>query len=215
MRLPIERVANAEALNRALRAAGGGSSVLPWLVVLAALACALSIASPLASAQGASSPYLGRPIYSEPGSGLQLPPGCTVEPSWRAKLGTSDFEVWVADCSGTAHAWLIRRAVIEALSGNQARLRFQVLDERVLEGQVAGDTVSVQCTGRQANDPGYVVIGAKWRTAGAELKLNGATGALRADRAGQKFLDTAVTAVDCTRFPSREAMMRRLQQETR
>jgi hypothetical protein len=141
-----------------------------------------------------------------------------VEPSWRSKLGSSDLEVWVVNCSGTTHGWLLRRSVIEVLAGNQARLRFQVLDERAWSGEIAGDTASVQCTGRAGGEAGYIVIGAKWRDvgkAGSELRLSGATAVVRLDRTAQKFLDTPVSAVECTRFPAREAMMRRLQQETR
>ena len=159
--------------------------------------------------------YSGRPIYSEPGSALQLPPGCAVEPAWRAKLGTSDLEVWVADCNGAAHAWLVRRSVIEMLPGRQARLRFLILDDRAWSGETAGDTVSVQCSGRSGGDPGYVVVGAKWRAAGSELRLSAATAAVRADRAAQKLVDVPVARIDCIRFPAREAMMRRLQQESR
>lgn len=175
----------------------------------------------LAAAAGAQSEppsFVGRPIYSEPGAGLQLPPGCSVEPAWRTTLGTSDLEVWIADCEGVVHAWLLRRSVIEMLAGNQARLRFQVLDERTWAGETAGDSASVQCTGRADGAAGFVVVGAKWRGVGkdnAELRLTGAHGAVRADRSALKFLDTPVAAVECARFPAREAMMRRLQQERR
>ncbi len=187
-------------------------SLRAWAIVV------LFLSASAADAQSAPTGYLARPIYSEPGAGLQLPPGCAVEPSWRAALGTSDLEVWVADCNGTVHGWLLRRSVIEILAGNQARLRFQVIDERTWPGEVAGESASVQCTGRAGGDPGYVVVGAKWRSIGkngTELRLASATGAVRADRSALKFLDTPVTAVDCTRFPAREAMMRRLQQESR
>lgn len=169
-----------------------------------------------AVAQTAPAGQIGRPIYSEPGAGLQLPPGCTVEPAWRTKLGTSDLEVWIADCGGAVHAWLLRRSVLEALAGNQARLRFQVLDERVWAGESAGETVSLQCSGRADGEPGFVVTGAKWRGAGkgnAELRLASATAAIRADRSALKFLDTPVAAVECARFPAREEMMRRLQKK--
>ncbi|MGE5338820.1 MAG: hypothetical protein ACM3PU_13405 [Gemmatimonadota bacterium] len=141
-----------------------------------------------------------------------------MEPSWRAALGTSDLEVWIADCSGTVRAWLLRRSVIEILAANQARLRFLVLDERTWPGEVAGDSASVQCAGRAGGEAGYVVVGARWRNVGrnnTELRLASGTAAVRADRSALKFLDTPVSAVDCTRFPAREAMMRRLQQESR
>ncbi len=170
-----------------------------------------------AAAQTPGAGYVGRPIYSEPRAGLQLPPGCAVEPAWRAKLGTSDLEVWLAACDGTVHAWLLRRSVLEVLAGNHARLRFQVLDERVWPGETAGDSASVQCSGRADGEAGFIVVGAKWRGVGknnGELRLASATAAVRADRSALKFLDTPVSAVDCARFPAREAMMRRLQQET-
>ena len=109
--------------------------------LIATIACGLAT---IASAQTTPANYVGRPIYSEPGSGLQLPPGCAVEPSWRSKLGSSDLEVWVVNCNGTAHGWLLRRSVVEVLAGNQARLRFQVLDERAWSGETAGDTASVR-----------------------------------------------------------------------
>lgn len=182
---------------------------------IAAAAAALLL--PVAHAQTPATGYVGRPIYSEPGAGLQLPPGCTVEPAWRAKLGNSDLEVWIAACEGTVRAWLLRRSVLEVLAGNHARLRFQVLDERVWLGETAGESASVQCSGRADGEAGFVVIGAKWRGIGknnAELRLAGATAAVRADRSALKFLDTPVSAVECARFPAREAMMRRLQQET-
>lgn len=182
---------------------------------------AAAIAALLVSAAGAQTPpasFVGRPIYSEPGSGLQLPPGCSVEPAWRTKLGASELEVWIADCDGVAHAWLLRRSVLEMLAGNHARFRFQVLDERVWAGETAGESASVQCTGRADGEAGFVVVGAKWRGIGknnTELRLASATAAVRADRSALKFLDTPVAAVECTRFPAREAMMRRLQQEKR
>jgi hypothetical protein len=183
------------------------------------LATALVAATLLASGVAAQTvSYVGRPIYSEPGAGLQLPPGCAVEPSWRSKLGSSDLEVWLADCGGDVHGWLLRRSVIEAVAANQSRLRFLVLDERVWQGQSAGDSASVQCNGRAGGEPGYVVVGAKWRGIGKdskELTLQSATAAVRADRSALKFLDTPVAAVECARFPAREAMMRQLQQQSR
>lgn len=161
--------------------------------------------------------YVGRPVYSEPGAGLQLPPECSVAPSWRSALAPSDLEVWVASCSGTAHAWLVRRSVIEALSGNQARLRYQVLDDRAWPGETAGESASVQCSSKARGEAGYVVIGAKWRSAGGgkELRLATASAAVRVDRTALKLVDVPTAAVDCVRFPAREAMMQRLQQETK
>jgi hypothetical protein len=116
------------------------------------------------------------------------------------------------------HAWLLRRSVVEVLAANQARLRFQVLDERAWTGETAGDSASVQCSGRAGGEPGYVVVGAKWRGVGkdnSELRLTSAAAAVRADRTALKFLDTPVAAVECARFPAREAMMRQLQQQPR
>jgi len=116
------------------------------------------------------------------------------------------------------HGWLLRRSVIEVVAANQARLRFLVLDERVWPGETAGDTASVQCNGRAGGEAGYVVVGAKWRSIGKdnkELRLNSATAAVRADPSALKFLDTPLAAVECARFPGREAMMRQLQQQSR
>ena len=181
-------------------------------------AAGITLLAAATAAQTSPASYVGRPVYSEPGAGLRLPPGCAVEPAWRSKLGTSDLEVWLADCAGVVHGWLLRRSVLEILAGSQARLRFQVLDERVWPGETAGDSASVQCAGRAGGEQGFVVIGAKWRSVGkadSELRLNSATAAVRADRSALKFLDTPVAAVECARFPAREAMMRRLQQESR
>ncbi len=155
--------------------------------------------------------YVGRPIYSEPASGLQLPPLCQVDPSWRASVSGTDLEIWVALCWGDARVWLLRRQVIEVVSARQSRLRFEVLDEHVYPQEVAGDTLSVQCTGPR-DEPGYVVRGAQWRSDGKELRLRNARGVLRPDARTQKLVDTEVGAVECVRFPEREAMMKRLQQ---
>jgi hypothetical protein len=179
---------------------------------------AASLFAPAAPGQDPTPNYIGRPIYSEPGAGLQLPPGCAVEPSWRSRLGRSDLEVWIADCGGTVRAWLLRRSVVEVLAANQARLRFQVLDERAWPGETAGDSASNQCTGRANGEPGFIVIGAKWHAIGknnSELRLSSAAAAVRADRTALKFLDTPVAAVECARFPAREATMRQLQHPPR
>jgi hypothetical protein len=156
--------------------------------------------------------FIGRPIYSEPGSGMQMPPGCQLEPTWRARIGTSDLEVWVVDCGKVARAWLVRRSLIEMIGPNQGRLRFVVLDEKPLPDETAGETLSVQCVGRAETDGGYVVTGAKWRPQGKELRLSGADSVLRADPITKKFVASSLNAVECTRYPEREAMMRRLQQ---
>lgn len=174
-----------------------------------ALSCAAS-----GTAHGGES-YVGRPIYSEPGSGLQLPPGCVIEPTWRARIGTSDLEVWVVECGGIARSWFLRRSLIEMVAGNHARLRFQVLDERQWPGETAGDTLSVQCVGKSGPEAGYVVLGAKWRAVGNELRLTGAHSVIRADPGSQKFVAATLAQVECTRHPDREAMLRRLQQAPR
>ncbi len=165
-----------------------------------ALLAALSAFVPARAAalDGKTERFVGRPIYSEPATGLQLPPGCTIEPTWRARINTSDNEVWLVTCGSVARAWLLRRAVLEVLAANSARVRFQVLDEQLLPGEVVGDTASVQCSGNSADDVGLVVLGAKWRAAGAELRLVSAQGALRADLARQKFVSTGMHALSGT-----------------
>lgn len=181
------------------------------------LAAAALLAASLcgaAYAQGGES-YVGRPIYSEPGAGLQLPPGCHIEPTWRARIGTSDLEVWVVECGGVARSWFLRRSLIEMIAGNQARLRFQVLDERQWLGETAGDSLSVQCVGKSGPEAGYVVHGARWRANGSELRLASAQAVIRADPATQKFVAASLSQVECTRHPEREAMLRRLQQAPR
>jgi hypothetical protein len=155
--------------------------------------------------------FIDRPVYSEPATGLQLPPGCEVDPSWRSPVANSDLEIWIARCAGEPRVWLLKRQVVEIVNARQSRLRFQVLDERVYPEETAGDTLSVQCTGPR-DEPGYVVRGARWRDDGKELRLKGARGVLRVDTRTQTLADSEVGAVDCARFPEREAMMKRLQQ---
>jgi hypothetical protein len=184
------------------------NAILPGLAALA-VAAGLGLAASGASAAPPS--YLGRPVYSDPAVGLQLPPNCLVEPTWRAPLAGAELEVWVATCDGIARVWLLKRTVIEVLGAREARLRFQVIDERVLPDEAAGDTLSVQCSGAD-NRPGLVVRGARWRTTGRELHLASATGAMRGDIAQHRLLDVNLGTIDCTRFPDREAMMRKLQQ---
>lgn len=169
----------------------------------------------LAQGAGSKSAYVGRPIYSEPASGLQMPPGCQMQPSWRARLGTSDHEVWVVKCSEVPRVWLLKRSVVEMIRANQARLRFQILDERVWPDEQPGETLSVQCVGRAQQDSGYVVVGAKWRTQagkGGEVALVSAQTVLRADLSTQKWVEARIQDVECARYPEREAMMLRLQQ---
>jgi len=165
----------------------------------------------LAGSSFADESYVERPVYSEPSTGLQLPPGCEVDPSWRSPVASSDLEIWIARCGGTPRVWLLRRQVVEIVNARQSRLRFQVLDERVYPEEAAGDTLSVQCTG-QRDETGYVVRGARWRDDGRELRLKSARGVLRVDVSSQTLADSEVGAVDCARFPEREAMMKRLQQ---
>lgn len=184
----------------------GGRAAGAALVLLTAAGSAGAQAAPAAAS------YVGRPIYSEPGAGLQMPPGCQLEPSWRGRIANSDLEVWVVACGGETHTWVVRRATVEMLPGNQARLRFLVTDERVWPGETAGDTVSVQCVGRGAGEGGFVVAGARWKAAGAELRLTSASAVLRVDPGLQKFVTASLAQVDCARHPEREAMMRRLQQ---
>lgn len=185
-------------------------SVLPRLLAATAAVLGVVASAVVYGAQPAS--YIGRPIYSEPGAGLQMPPGCRVEPSWRGRVATSDLEVWVVACGDETRLWSLRRSTIEMVAGNQARLRFQVTDERRLPGETAGDSVSIQCVGRQGDESGFVVVGAKWRAVGGELRLTGAGAVLRVDPGTQRFVAATLAQVDCTRHPEREAMMRRLQQ---
>lgn len=159
--------------------------------------------------------FSGRPVYSEPGSGLQMPPGCRVESPWRSRIASSDIEVWIVDCGGVVHTWMLRRSVLEIVDVKQARLRFQILDDRAWPGETAGESASIQCVGRGDQDTGYVVIGAKWKGSGNELRLSGAQTVIRADTATQKFKAATLAQVDCTRFPEREAMLRRLQKATK
>lgn len=157
--------------------------------------------------------YIGRPVYSEPGAGMALPPGCAFEPSWRARLPNSDLELWVVECTLQPHVWLVRRGVIEYDGRNRARLRFQVLDERKFPGETAGETVSVQCTGRGNAETGFAVVGATWRSDQKALRLDAAKSALRVDRRSGKLAEITASQIDCTRFPGREETMRQLQQE--
>jgi hypothetical protein len=155
--------------------------------------------------------FIDRPVYSEPSTGLQLPPGCEVDPSWRSPVAGSDLEIWIAHCAGAPRVWLLRRQVVEIVNARQSRLRFQVIDERLYPEETAGDTLSVQCTGPR-DESGYVVRGAHWRDDGRQLRLKSARGVLRVDLNSQTLADSEVGAVDCARFPEREAMMKRLQQ---
>lgn len=188
----------------------------------AALFCAGAVLSGASvAAEGEPAPnaehYVGRPIYSAPSSGLQMPPGCTMEPTWRARQGSSDYEVWVVDCNRVPRAWMLRRSVLEMVSANQARLRFVILDERRWPGEVAGESLSVQCVGRSSPNSGYVIAGAKWRTRrdrSGELSLASADVVLRADPGKQKFVRAGLRDIDCARYPAREVMMLRLQKRS-
>jgi hypothetical protein len=172
------------------------------------------LAAPPSRAAETDSTYLGRPIYSDPSNGLQLPPTCNIEPTWRSRIAGTEMEIWVLNCDSTARIWLLTRQIVEMLSAHEGRLRFQVIDERVLRGETAGESLSVQCS--VANDAaGIVVYGARWRNSGRELRLASARGTMRADVARRRLIDTDLSGVDCVRFPDREAMMRKLQQPER
>jgi hypothetical protein len=173
----------------------------------------LAVAAALAAAQAAEqkAAYIGRPIYSDPVNGLQLPPACIIEPTWRTRISGTEMEVWVLNCDSVARVWLLMRQIVEMLNAREARVRFQVVDERELAGETAGESLSVQCTGA-SDASGIVVYGARWRSGGHELRLAGARGALRADVARRRLVDADLNGVDCVRFPDREAMMRKLQQ---
>lgn len=173
------------------------------------LACAMSGAG---QAAGGADSYIGRPIYGEPATGLQLPPDCEVDPTWRTQVPGTELDLWVARCAGVPRVWLLKRQVIEVVNARQTRLRFQVLDERVYPDETAGETLSVQCTGLR-DESGYVVRGARWRDDSKDLRLKSARGVLRADNRSQSLVDAEIGAVDCVRFPEREAMMKRLQQK--
>ena len=146
---------------------------------------------------------------------LQMPPNCTVEPTWRSRLTSGDLELWVVECDKLARLWLLKRQVVEMVGANQARLRFQVLDDQPRPEETAGESLSVQCNGRSGQAAGFAVIGAKWRSTGNELKLTSAQSAVRADAPTQKLVSAGVSNVECVRYPEREAMMRRLQQGPR
>ena len=180
------------------------------------LALGVSLPGPARSAStvtptATADSFVGRPIYSEPATGVQLPPNCQVDPSWRSAIPNTDTELWIAVCSNAARVWLVRRQVLEVVNARLARLRFTVLDEHIYPEETAGDTLSLQCSGPR-DEPGYVVRGARWRTEGKELRLKSAHAVLRVDARSQTLVDAEPGAVDCSRFPEREAMMKRLQQ---
>jgi hypothetical protein len=179
---------------------------LPFAAAMIVLASS-SVAEPTPT-------YVGRPIYSDPSNGLQLPPTCNIEPTWRSRISGTEMEIWVLNCDSTPRAWLLTRQVVEMLSAREARLRFQVVDERILPGETVGDSLSVQCSGA-GDTSGIIVYGARWRSAGRELRLASARGAMRADVTRRRLTDADPSGVDCVRFPDREAMMRKLQQPER
>ena len=181
--------------------------------VAPAVAAALFAALPSSAAEPGLT-YVGRPIYSDPVNGLQLPPTCIIEPTWRLRISPTELEVWVLNCDSVARVWLLTRHPVEMLSAHEARLRFEVIDERVLPGETPGESLSVQCTAA-GDDAGRVVRGARWRASGHELHLAGAQGALRVDVTHRRLVDTDMSGIDCVRFPDREAMMRKLQQPDR
>src|SRR6266853_3238321 len=173
------------------------------ILELAALGVAMLLTAAPSRAALAAPEYLGRPIYSDPASGLQMPPGCIIEPTWRSRITGAELEVWVVNCDAIARVWLVKRQTVEVLSAHEARLRFEVIDERVLPEETAGDSLSVQCTAA-GEESGVVVRGARWRGAGRELHLAGARGAIRGDVAQHRLVDVDLTSIDCTRFPDRE-----------
>jgi len=179
------------------------------------LALSATLLASLPGLSAAQESFAGRPVYSEPGVGLQMPPSCHIEPPWRSRVSSTDLEVWIVDCDGVVHTWMLRRSVLEMVDAKQARLRFQILDDRAWPGETAGDSASLQCIGRGVQDTGFVVIGAKWRSTGNELRLSTAQTVIRADVPTQKFKAATMDQVDCTRFPDREAMLRRLQKAPR
>jgi hypothetical protein len=179
-------------------------------VAVLAAALALSAAVPLAHAQ---SDYRGRPIYSEPASGLQMPPNCSVEGSWRSRPSSGDLELWVVECDRLARLWLLKRQVVEMVGANQARLRFQVLADQPYPEETPGETLSVQCSGRSGQNGLFAVVGAKWRASGNQLQLTSAQAALRVDAKTQALVNAGVSSVECVRYPEREATLRKLQQQ--
>jgi len=176
---------------------------------VALLVGVLSATQPSSAAEG-NSAYAGRPIYSDPAHGLQLPPECVVEPTWRSRVA-GEMELWVVNCDSVARVWLLTRQIVEMLNAREARVRFQVVDERELAGETTGESLSVQCTA-SSDASAIVVYGARWRNSGHELRLAGAHGALRADVPHRRLVETDLSGVECVRFPDREAMMRKLQQ---
>ena len=178
---------------------------------------ALAVTAALLPASPAAEPtptYVGRPIYSDPTNGLQLPPTCVIEPTWRSRISGTEMEVWVLNCDSVPRTWLLTRQIIEMLNAHDARLRFQVLDERLLPDETTGESLSVQCTAA-SDTPGIIVYGAHWRSAGHDLRLADARGALRVDVARRRLADADRSGIDCVRFPDRESMMRKLQQPER
>ena len=175
-------------------------AIVAWLCANAATAADTPVTS-----------YVGRPIYSDPANGLQLPPACVIEPTWRSRISGTEMEVWVLNCDSAPRVWLLTRQTVEMLSAHEARLRFQVIDERVLRDETVGDSLSVQCSSA-GDESGIAVYGARWRNSGRDLRLAGARGALRGDVTRHRLADLDLAGIDCVRFPDREAMMRKLQQ---
>jgi hypothetical protein len=182
-------------------------------LVALAVAAGMLAASPPGLAEPPQT-YLGRPVYSDPTNGLQLPPGCVIEPTWRSRLTGTEMEVWVLNCDSVPRAWLVSRQTVEMLNSREARLRFQVIDERLLPEETTGESLSLQCTGA-GDAPGIIVYGARWRSSGRELHLAGARGGLRVDVGRRRLIDADLSGIDCVRFPDREALMRKLQQPDR
>lgn len=162
--------------------------------------------------RAAETPFVGRPIYSEPKTGISLPPGCNFEANWRARLPNSDLELWITECSLVPSLWLLRRSVVAYEANNQARLRFEVIDERRFPGETAGETVSIKCTGKAGGEAGYAVVGASWRVVKpGQLTLANAKDAYAIDRKAGKLMETKLAQIECARFLEREEQMRRLE----
>jgi hypothetical protein len=182
-------------------------------LVALAVAAGMLAASPPAAPEPPQT-YVGRPVYSDPTNGLQVPPGCVIEPTWRSRLTGTEMEVWVLNCGSVPRVWLLSRQTVEMLNAREARLRFQVIDERLLPEETTGESLSIQCTGA-GDAPGIIVYGARWRSSGRELRLAGARGALRVDVGRRQLIDADLSGIDCVRFLDREALMRKLQQPDR
>jgi hypothetical protein len=178
----------------------------PLLALLGLIALLAALPS------AAQDSFVGRPVFSEPKTGLALPPGCLLDANARARIANVDVELWLVECRLQARLWLVRRTTVGYDRSNVARLRFEVLDERPLPGETAVETASVQCAPRNGAASPVAVLGATWKRVNANhLALAGAKSALTVDRRAGKLVDIGLDQIDCTRFLDREEQMRRLQ----